>query len=211
MSEEELSIVEYARRYMVSDMTVRRRIRTGRLKAVLRDGKYYILTNQPPSSQQSIQKPTSTIPSYPVEKFDNFDAHREDFLGGVSSKSEIPTKESSFIAPSSEQRQKPMQIETIYNHLPENLQNPLHGHKSSLIDTRALLDFCSNALEETRHVELFQKQHYETQIEHLEIILEQEKTERRKLEQEIEDFKILIKILEQKINVIKQQTSLEAV
>lgn len=37
-----LSIVEYARRYQVSDMTVRRRIKTGRLQAVLQDGKYYI-------------------------------------------------------------------------------------------------------------------------------------------------------------------------
>ena len=37
-----LSIVEYARQFNVSDMTVRRRIRTGRLRAELRDGKYYI-------------------------------------------------------------------------------------------------------------------------------------------------------------------------
>lgn len=37
-----LSIVEYARSYNISDMTVRRRIKTGRLEAVLKDGKYFI-------------------------------------------------------------------------------------------------------------------------------------------------------------------------
>jgi hypothetical protein len=41
-SPEWLSIVEYARTYAVSDMTVRRRIKTGRLHAELREGKYYI-------------------------------------------------------------------------------------------------------------------------------------------------------------------------
>lgn len=42
MSDAWMSIIEYARRYNVSDMTVRRRIKTGRLSAELRDGKYYI-------------------------------------------------------------------------------------------------------------------------------------------------------------------------
>jgi hypothetical protein len=42
MAEQWLSIVEYARTYQVSDMTVRRRIKTGRLHAVLKDGKYFI-------------------------------------------------------------------------------------------------------------------------------------------------------------------------
>lgn len=42
MSEQWMSIVEYARKYNVSDMTVRRRIRTGKLPAQLKEGKYYI-------------------------------------------------------------------------------------------------------------------------------------------------------------------------
>jgi hypothetical protein len=37
-----MSIIEYARQYNVSDMTVRRRIKTGRLNAELREGKYFI-------------------------------------------------------------------------------------------------------------------------------------------------------------------------
>ena len=42
MSEQWLSIIEYARKFSVSDMTVRRRIKTGKIRATLRDGKYYI-------------------------------------------------------------------------------------------------------------------------------------------------------------------------
>ena len=42
MGQRWLSIVEYARTYSVSDMTVRRRIKNGKLQAQLKDGKYYI-------------------------------------------------------------------------------------------------------------------------------------------------------------------------
>lgn len=42
MAEQWLSIVEYARATGTSDMTIRRRIRTGKIRADLRDGKYFI-------------------------------------------------------------------------------------------------------------------------------------------------------------------------
>src|SRR3989338_5263511 len=46
MSDSWMYIIEYARYYKVSDMTVRRRIKTGRIQAELRDGKYYIPANE---------------------------------------------------------------------------------------------------------------------------------------------------------------------
>ena len=42
MEEKWMSINDYSRSFSISDMTVRRRIRTGKLQAVLRDGKYFI-------------------------------------------------------------------------------------------------------------------------------------------------------------------------
>ena len=42
MSDQWLSIAEYARQFHVSDMTVRRRIKSGKINAVLKDGKYFI-------------------------------------------------------------------------------------------------------------------------------------------------------------------------
>ena len=52
MGQRWLSIVEYARTYAVSDMTVRRRIKNGKLQAQLKDGKYYI-----PVDYERSQKP----------------------------------------------------------------------------------------------------------------------------------------------------------
>ena len=59
MQDQWLSIAEYARHYNISDMTVRRRIKTGKIHAVLKDGKYFIpmdvddtsWTNQSPEHQ----------------------------------------------------------------------------------------------------------------------------------------------------------------
>lgn len=51
MSGSWMSIIEYAREYNVSDMTVRRRIKTGRLNAELREGKYYIPVGESPGEK----------------------------------------------------------------------------------------------------------------------------------------------------------------
>ena len=45
MTDQWLSIIEYARFYNISDMTVRRRIKNGKLHAILKEGKYYIPTS----------------------------------------------------------------------------------------------------------------------------------------------------------------------
>jgi hypothetical protein len=55
MSEKWISIVEYARHHNVSDMTVRRRIKTGKLRSVLKEGKYYVLLSSQP--EEVLQPP----------------------------------------------------------------------------------------------------------------------------------------------------------
>jgi DeoR/GlpR family transcriptional regulator of sugar metabolism len=54
-----LSIVDYARMFNVSDMTVRRRIKAGKLPAKLIDQKYYIAV---PSAQPQAPQPQSPQP-----------------------------------------------------------------------------------------------------------------------------------------------------
>lgn len=56
MAEQWMSIVEYARTFNISDMTIRRRIRTGKLQALLRDGKYYIPIETDPASGAPIKQ-----------------------------------------------------------------------------------------------------------------------------------------------------------
>lgn len=58
MSEQWMSIVEYARTFAISDMTVRRRIKNGKLPAVLRDGKYYIKVDESRSNQEYMPEKT---------------------------------------------------------------------------------------------------------------------------------------------------------
>lgn len=60
MDDQWMSIVEYARVHGISDMTIRRRIKTGRLAAVLRDGKYYI-----PADARGVA-PASPTPKTPA-------------------------------------------------------------------------------------------------------------------------------------------------
>jgi hypothetical protein len=60
MAEQWLSIVEYARTFAVSDMTVRRRIKTGRLHAVLQEGKYFIPVAVDPSTA-AVRRPESAV------------------------------------------------------------------------------------------------------------------------------------------------------
>ncbi len=68
MSDAWMSIIEYARRYNVSDMTVRRRIKTGRLSAELRDGKYYIAVRDSSAFSREKKEPMHYAPpSPPVE------------------------------------------------------------------------------------------------------------------------------------------------
>lgn len=67
MTDQWLSIVEYAKKHDISDMTVRRRIRAGKVDAELREGKYFIrvpggageaLTPEPP--RRTLNSPTGS-------------------------------------------------------------------------------------------------------------------------------------------------------
>ena len=53
MEENWISILEYARQHQLSHVSVRRKIKTGRLQAVLKDGKYFI----PPGGAASQEAP----------------------------------------------------------------------------------------------------------------------------------------------------------
>lgn len=59
MSTEWLSIVEYAKIHDVSDMTVRRRIKSGKIQAVLKDGKYFIQAEENNFGANEPQKESS--------------------------------------------------------------------------------------------------------------------------------------------------------
>lgn len=67
MTEQWLSIVEYAKRHDISDMTVRRRIRAGKVNAELREGKYFIQVDgsTSPKPTPASATPTPRAPAAP--------------------------------------------------------------------------------------------------------------------------------------------------
>ena len=70
MAQQWLSIVEYAREHNVSDMTVRRRIKTGKLNAVLKEGKYFIAAtgSQVNLDIEPVKSETSSIYKEPIDR-----------------------------------------------------------------------------------------------------------------------------------------------
>lgn len=68
MTEQWLSIVEYAKRHDISDMTVRRRIRAGKVNAELREGKYFIQVDgstSPKNAPAPSRAPAAPAPAAP--------------------------------------------------------------------------------------------------------------------------------------------------
>ena len=75
MAEKWLSIVEYARAYSISDMTVRRRIKNGKLNAVLKDGKYFIPVDSMLGSAAEISESKPVEPARKKNPYSNSDRH----------------------------------------------------------------------------------------------------------------------------------------
>lgn len=97
MEEKWMSINDYSRSFSISDMTVRRRIRSGKLKAVLRDGKYFIHVPDghapfpemeiPPTSQPVRQRQQQGATHAPVQysEFRHVPSHLAATLAGRDS------------------------------------------------------------------------------------------------------------------------------
>lgn len=69
-----ISINEYARKFNVSDITVRRRIKQGRIPAELKNGKYYIRADQretPPLPTKKAVLPPPPPPPLPTATTDD--------------------------------------------------------------------------------------------------------------------------------------------
>ena len=164
MTQQWMSIVDYARKFMMSDMTVRRRIRAGKLKAMLRNGKYYIDISQ--SSAIDMVEPAS------------FD-YRENLV------------EEDVI-------QKPTHIQTHKEVIPAQITQNIVRNRECTTDTKALLDFCEQTISKTISVGEHHEKILRNDIELLTHRLREEELHRIKLQQQVEDLQMLVKMLEQK-------------
>ncbi len=202
MAEQWLSISEYARTFGVSDMTVRRRVKTGRLHAVLKEGKYFIPVQM--GGERAASAPQQSSPS-PAKRAG----------GEMQVIKGHPQAHKTFMA--NEPRHAPMppmlrepekhspQVRADYvstddndSVIPQSLRRPLHGAETSLVDTRALLAFCDATMRKVSEGERRTVEKFKSKLEALEATLVSKDMEIKSLRQQVEDLQLLVKILEKR-------------
>lgn len=198
MAEQWLSIVEYARTFKVSDMTVRRRIKTGKLHAVLKDGKYYI----PIPFSESAKKPNAE-----VDEMAQYGQYRYEPTPATRPAHEMqivkahPSAAKTIVAPQEYTRpQAPIaeREEPRYSAVPETLAAPLQSNDKTLVDSRALLAYCDATLKKMNELERRTVERFKAKLDAVEATLQLRDSEIRGLRQQVEDLQVLVGILEKK-------------
>jgi len=209
MTEQWLSIVEYARTFQVSDMTIRRRIKTGKLHAILQDGKYFIPVAG--NNTSSVRPSQPTAPRYnpdrltPISTTSNSSAIYNS--GPDTVRQAPPANKDGHVLKGHQIAVKPMHMANFSQleaqsagdtTIPTSLRRPLLGQDTSLVDTRALLDYCEVSLRKVTDNERRTVEKFKFKLEALEATLENRDREIKSLRQQLEDLQLLVKILERR-------------
>ena len=213
MADQWLSIVEYARETGISDMTIRRRIRTGRISAELRDGKYFIPVTVDQASGQiaplksngrhSLVKahpaPDRTLPKVipASSQAEMSTLHTAPLNVAVKERSIVQTYNQQTIAPQ-HQSAAPASNPTASALTPDSLVKPLIDAGMASVEARGLIEFCHKALEQARSTVVSVEARYVARLEALSAQLAQKDQELKVLNQQVEDLQLLVQILERK-------------
>ena len=205
-----MSIVEFARHYQISDMTVRRRIKTGKLQAVLRNGKYYIALHQKPNQQNISRK---TIPTDERSQAFNIsnNTRSHHYVEKPNSnykeeKRQIQTR--SFEDHMIYSTKNPFQLDECINQngfIPENTREQLLTNEVISFDSKHFLSFYEKAIKKVLESEKRTIEEYKNKLNLLnsQILLLNEKLSNKsqtieKLQDKIEDLECLVEIIEEK-------------
>ena len=166
MSDQWMSIVEYARAFSISDMTVRRRIKNGKLDAVLKDGKYYInVSGAEASGPISMPKPAD-IPVVDSPKGQ----------GAISS-----------LALAREGLRDSWQAKSSGG----SSQSGTEGGADQL---SSMLSYCERSLNRINSIERHLQESYTHKFAFLNAEIKRKDQEISQLKQQVEDLKILVKM-----------------
>jgi hypothetical protein len=179
MAEQWLSIVEYARSFAVSDMTVRRRIKTGRLQAVLKEGKYYI--------------PVGPGTAAEAAEFAAAEARQ--------ASDPLPVKPASVAVPTIKDEPAVSPVQTprpgaSFRTLPGNLSNNLQKYDNTLVDSQALLQFCEHSVTRINSIERHLQESFQLRLQSMEAQLKLKDSQIAQLMQQVEDLQMLVKLME---------------
>ncbi len=206
MTEQWLSIVEYARTFKVSDMTIRRRIKTGKLHAILQDGKYFI----PVSGNSNGQRQSTLVERRAPERALVADMQRDSVADPKLSfqRPQVPLVSEPVVVKQSQIGFKATapQASTEFECsqragemvVPGSLTRPLLSQEASLVDTRALLAYCEATLRKISDNERRTVEKFKSKLETLEAVLAGRDLEIKALRQQLEDLQLLVKILERR-------------
>lgn len=214
MSQTWLSIVEYARAFNMSDMTVRRRIKTGKLESVLKEGKYFIpvstagdgsyIKSTKDSMKLALQSTHSTTANSmnqssvnPLTGVSKIVSPRPTHLNTNNIQEQFQDKpvQQKVTAPAMSQPTPP-----VASHIqaPSTNSTPskLKQDPKIAIDAQNLVDLCNNIISETKKKESIINSRYQAQINALNSEIHVKNIELSRLEQQIEDLQLLTKMLE---------------
>lgn len=220
MAEQWYSIVEYARTFKVSDMTVRRRIKTGKLRAVLKEGKYFIPVQMSggkpvvPVEADYADAPVMAPQAQPKRaphpnEMQVIKGHPNAHKTYVPPVAPQPTMANPMphMPPVHSMPQMPQMAAPSFEFgdegghesvVPQSLRRPLQQQDTSLVDTRALLAFCEATLRKLNEGERRTVEKFKSKLEALEATLQSKDQEIKQLRQQVEDLQLLVKILEKK-------------
>ena len=174
-----ISINDYARKFKVADITVRRRIKQGKIPAELKNGKYYIRADyQEPSTVTEQPSAPQPPPGVVATAHPSFAPPAPSFS--------VPPIQTPPPAAATPPEVTAADI-SAHSDLPPNLQG------------KELLDFCDRYLAELKARELHLTKRHESELSLLEAKLAKKDSEINALKQQIEDLQLLVKILENKI------------
>lgn len=209
MTEQWLSIVEYARTFQVSDMTIRRRIKTGKIHAILQDGKYFIPVAGNNTSNVRPSQPAA--PRYHPDRSTPISTTANSspiYNSGPDTVRQVPPANNDGNVMRGHQiAVKPMYVanfsqaeaqSTGDTAIPISLRRPLSGQDTSLVDTRALLAYCEASLRKVMDNERRTVEKFKSKLEAVEATLQSRDLEIKSLRQQLEDLQLLVKILERR-------------
>lgn len=220
MAEQWLSIVEYARNNQLSDMTVRRRIKNGKLHAVLKEGKYFIPA--PPKERPSVDRDTAVsrnpqgeadtrlarpsasmmvVKGHPDAASTFALSHTARAAAQTTATSHLETPTAAAprpVVPPVVQEAQMNLRENVGGVLPQSLTRPLSQAEASWVDTKALLAFCEASMRKIGETERRTVERFKAKLEAVEATLVARDMEVKALRQQVEDLQLLVKILEKK-------------
>ncbi|MES2744565.1 MAG: hypothetical protein V4655_04020 [Bdellovibrionota bacterium] len=178
MADQWLSIVEYARTHAISDMTIRRRIKTGRIKAVLKEGKYYIPVG--PNGEIIEEAPESYKASASA-------------VSPIAHEVRAPVIQN-FTAP----EETGVRPGASFKVLPQSISQNLQRAEHSLVDTNSLLQFCEKTVTRINSIERHLQDSFQARLQTLEAQLRLKDATIGQLKQQVEDLQMLVKLMEKR-------------